>query len=172
MAPDIVQGDRFFSSPKLENLTMAYPPKQTLGMLYAFLKGGMAKPGYGSNFFANSPASNPEAERFFGELIAHAVSRQQWVGYDTLWMPGKIKYVQRAMKEGIELSPEARGIWQAYEKRLITLGVIDGRVYAVPTEEFIQFVAQRVKEKTGVEFLESIVRASASSSDSLSPSQV
>lgn len=149
MNAPIVKGSRMYRDSELENLTRECPVHQTLGLLYPLLRMDFViAPNYGGLVFRNSPAQNLWAERFFGDLVRFAALQEEWVGYDTLWTPGKIDYVKRAQEEGKELSPEAIGVSKAVDNHLIRLIIEQGKVYAAPTKKLVKFVSRRIKTFT------------------------
>lgn len=142
----ITQGNRFYTSPKLKELTDMYPIRQTIGTLCILLAENQVLPKYGATVFANSPAQNREVEVLFGDLLKYAVQQDRWVGYNIGWIPRKIEYAEAAVRDGRDLSEEARGVIAARDKGLLELIVSDERVYATPTESFVGFVFKRLQE--------------------------
>lgn len=70
----------------------------------------------------------------------------RWVGYNINWGPSKIEYVRKAIAENCDLSEHAKGISAAVDVGLIKLEIIDQKVYAIPTEDFIKFALKRIQE--------------------------
>jgi hypothetical protein len=114
----------------LEELTRKHPVKALLGEWYDRIQSGF-KPGsyhaIGSNFFMGSPAQNSEAESLFYRILQVSVQVGSWVGHD----------IGRML-------PNCAGLVSAVDNGLICLKEHKGKFYALPKEELLKFLRERL----------------------------
>jgi len=134
-----------FQDPELIELSQKYPVDQALGKRYDFWRSDQVKGVHGAEFFLNSPADNVEVDTGIpGVLLSQCASHGQWVGVDVGLTPQILQNLQRLQREG--KLRHTHGLEPIVDAGIVRLQEHDGKVYVVPTQKFVEYVATKASE--------------------------